>query len=162
MADVYDALVTKRQYKTHVNISETLRLLLKDAEPSVQSIALDALSTESKYGKINIKVLRVLFKVVIDDTYYEISCTLEYIKYLQEQIKRLNKIYKYELKSNSAKKDKDKEYYRECMKLLLDKGESLENYHQIEYEYEEALKIRKDVVNKLYREIDIIKHLEKQ
>lgn len=48
------------------------------------------------------------------------------------------------------------------MRLLLDKGESLENYHQIEYEYEEALKIRKDVVNKLYREIDIIKHLEKQ
>lgn len=162
IADVYDAIVTKRQYKTHINISETLRLLLKDAEPSVQSLALDALSTESKYGKINIKVLRVLFKVVIDDTYYEISCTLEYIKYLQEQLKRLNKIYKYELKANSAKKDSDKEYYRECMRLLFDKGENFENYLHLISEYENALKTRKDIVNKLYREIDIIKHLEKQ
>ncbi len=162
IADVYDAIVTKRQYKTHINISETLRLLLKDAEPSVQSLALDTLSTQSKYGKINIKVLRILFKVVIDDTYYEISCTLEYIKYLQDQIKRLNKIYKYEMKANNAKKDSDKEYYRECMRLLFDQGENFENYHHIEYEYEEALKTRKEVVNKLYREIDIIKHLEKQ
>ena len=162
IADVYDAIVTKRQYKTHINISETLRLLLKDAEPSVHSLALDTLSTQSKYGKINIKVLRILFKVVIDDTYYEISCTLEYIKYLQDQIKRLNKIYKYEMKANNAKKDSDKEYYRECMRLLFDQGENFENYHHIEYEYEEALKTRKEVVNKLYREIDIIKHLEKQ
>ena len=70
---------------------------------------MDTLSTQSKYGKINIKVLRILFKVVIDDTYYEISCTLEYIKYLQDQIKRLNKIYKYEMKANNAKKDSDKD-----------------------------------------------------
>ena len=66
------------------------------------------------------------------------------------------------MKANNAKKDSDKEYYRECMRLLFDQGENFENYHHIEYEYEEALKTRKEVVNKLYREIDIIKHLEKQ
>ena len=34
------------------------------------------------------KVLRVLFKVVIDDTLYEISCIMEYVRYLKENLKR--------------------------------------------------------------------------
>ena len=160
IADVFDAIVTKRQYKTHINISETLKLLIKDTKPSIQSIALDALSTQSKYGKINEKVLRVLFKVVIDDTLYEISCTMEYVKFLKEQLKRLNKILKYEDKVKTSKKDKDKEYYTECMKFLFDHGETLDNYHQVILDYEQALKSRNDVINKLYREIDIIKKLK--
>ena len=68
IADVFDAIVTKRHYTTHVNISETLKILIKDAKPSRQAVALDLLSSFSKLGKINTKVLRVLFKVVIDDT----------------------------------------------------------------------------------------------
>ena len=82
IADVFDAIVTKRQYTTHVDISETLKLLIKDTLPTRQSVALDLLSSYSKIGKINSKVLKVLFKVVIDDTLYEISCTLEYVHYL--------------------------------------------------------------------------------
>lgn len=121
---------------------------------------MDQLSTQSKYGKISEKVLRVLFKVVIDDTYYEISCTMEYVKYLKEQLKRLNKILKYEAKYVSAKNDKDKEYYKEYMNLLFDQGENFDNYHQIILDYEEALKNRNDVINKLYREIEIIKKLK--
>ena len=95
IADVFDAIVAKRQYKTHINISETLKLLIKDAEPSIQSVALDALATDSRYGKINPRVLNVLFKVVIDDTLYEISCTMEYVNYLKDQLKRLHKIKRY-------------------------------------------------------------------
>ncbi len=162
IADVYDAIVTKRQYTTHINISETLKLLLKDTEPSIQSLALDTLSTESKVGKINYKILKVLFKVVIDDTLYEISCTLEYVKYLQEQLKRLGKISKYATKANNAKKEKDRNYYLECMKYLFIQGENYDNYSQIILEYEEALKNRNEVVKKLYNEIAIIKKLGKQ
>ena len=162
IADVYDALVTKRQYTTHIDISETLKLLLKDTEPSVQSLALDALSTQSKYGKINMKFLKVLFKVVIDDILYEISCTQQYLKYLEEQIKRLNKVEKYINKSNTTVKENDKEYFLECAKLLFTQGENLENYKQIILEYEEALKNRKNIIDRLYNEIDIIKKLEKQ
>ena len=33
VADEYDAITAKRQYKTHINISETLKLLIKDAQP---------------------------------------------------------------------------------------------------------------------------------
>lgn len=162
IADVFDAIVSKRQYQTHINISETLKLLLKDAEPTKKSVALDALSIDSKYGKINSKVLKVLFKVVIDDTLYEISCTMEYVEYLKYQLKRLNKIQKFEDKMNNAKKDKDREYYREYMRLLFDQGENFENYKQITSEYEIALKNREQIIDRLYQEIDIIKHLKKQ
>lgn len=162
VADVYDAIVSKRQYTTHIHISDTLKLLLKDAEPSIQSLALDTLSTYSKYGKINMKVLKSLFKVVIDDTYYEISCTVEYVEYLKDQINRLEKIQKYEIKANNAKREKDKEYYRDYMKILFDQGETYDNYHQVMQEYHEALIKRQEIIKKLYREIDIIKKLEKQ
>lgn len=160
IADVFDAIVAKRQYKTHINISETLKLLLKDVEPSRKSIALDALSTQSKYGKINSKVLKVLFKVVIDDTNYEISCTMEYVNYLKDQIKRLKEIEKHEEKANKAKKEKDVVYHKQYMELLFTPGESFENYKQVKFEYENALEEREKVVERLYKEIEIIKKLK--
>ena len=161
IADVFDAIVTKRHYTTHINISETLKLLLKDAEPSVQSLALDALSTQSKYGKINPKILDVLFKVVIDDTRYEISCIMDYVEYLKDQIKRLQIIEKYEEKMNRCKREKDKAYNKECMRLMFQQGESFSNYKQVLSEYENALAYRDDVVDRLYKEIEIIKKLKK-
>ena len=138
IADVFDAIVSKRQYKTHINISETLKLLLKDAVPSRQSIALDNLSTQSRCGKINYRVLKILFKVVVDDTLYEISCTMEYVNFLKEQLKRLAKIRKYEEKMNHSKREKDKE----CTIW-----EKIEN---------------DETIQKLYHEIDIIKKLKAQ
>lgn len=159
IADVFDAIVAKRQYKTHINISETLKLLIKDAEPSIQSVALDALATDSRYGKINPRVLNVLFKVVIDDTLYEISCTMEYVNYLKDQLKRLHKIKRYGEKAENSKKDKDKDYYQECMEILFEQGENFGNYLDVIDEYNQALKNRSNVIEKLYREITIIKKL---
>ena len=158
IADIYDALVTKRHYTTHVNISETLRLLIKETEPTVQAVALDALSVDSKVGKINGKVLKVLFKVVIDDTLYEISCVMDYVKYIQEQLKRLNKIKKYDEKSQSSKNKE--EYYKEYMRYLFENGENAENYLAVMSEYEEALKNKEEHIKKLYQEIEIIKKLK--
>jgi len=83
VADEYDALVTKRCYTTHVNISETLKDLIKDSDPDPKMIALDHLAETYKVGKINKIVLKVLFKVVIDDTLYEISCVTDYVDYLK-------------------------------------------------------------------------------
>ena len=160
IADVFDAIVTKRQYTTHVDISETLKLLIKDTYPTRQSVALDLLNSYSKLGKINAKVLRVLFKVVIDDTLYEISCTLEYVNYLKEQIKRLNKIEKFEQKMNSSKKDSDKDYFKDYMRLLFEQGENYENYKQVLKEYEMALAQKISLVERLKKEIEIIKKLK--
>jgi len=161
VADEYDAIVTKRQYTTHINISETLKELIKDAQPIdyMKTVALDSLNQNYKVGKINAKALKALFKVVIDDTLYEISCVMEYIDYLDEQITRLEKIERYDLKSQKVKKEKDKQYYREGMKMLFSQGENFENYKQILDEYRQAVIIRQDVKEKLYNEIKIIKKL---
>ena len=161
VADEYDAIVSKRQYKTHINISDTLKILIKDAQPSehIKSVALDQLSGEYRLGKINPKVLKVLFKVVIDDTEYEISCVLEYVGYLEAQIKRLELADKYYNKYLNAKKDKDKNYYLEGVNQILETGETIENFRQVLEEYKYALEVRKGVIDKLYQEIKIIKKL---
>ncbi len=162
VADEYDAIVTKRQYTTHINISETLRELIHDARPTdyMKTVALDSLKQNYKVGKINSKALKALFKVVIDDTLYEISCVMDYIKYLKEQVKRLEEIQKYDIKSQKAKKDKEKEYYREGMQMLFQSGEDFDNYEQVLSEYRQAIITREDIKTKLYNEIDIIKKLK--
>ena len=161
VADEYDAIVTKRQYTTHVNISETLKELIKDAQPAeyLKTVALDALKENYKVGKINAKALKSLFIVVIDDTLYEISCVMDYIDFLHEQIERLEKIEKYDIKSQKAKKQKDKDYYREGMKVLFNQGENFENYKNVLDEYRQAVVTRQDVKERLYNEIKIIKKL---
>lgn len=162
VADEYDAIVTKRQYTTHINISETLKELMHDARPTdyMKTVALDSLKQNYSVGKINSKALKALFKVVIDDTLYEISCVMDYIKYLKEQVKRLEEIQKYDIKSQKAKKDKEKEYYREGMRMLFQSGENFDNYEQVLSEYRQAIITREDVKAKLYNEIDIIKKLK--
>lgn len=161
VADEYDAIVSKRQYKSHISISDTLKILIQNAKPSehIKSVALDNLSTEYRLGKINPKVLRVLFKVVIDDTEYEISCVYEYVGYLKSQIKRLELIDKYYNKMINSKKEKDKNYYLEGMKQLFEDGENLDNFKQVLQEYKGALVVRQDTIDKLYKEIKIIKKL---
>ena len=159
VADEYDALVTKRQYKTHVNISETLKDLIKDVQPDPKFVALDQLAVKEKDGKINGLILKKLFKVVIDDTLYEISGIMDYVDYLKNQIKRLEEIDNYNTKREKAKKEKDKNYYSEGMKMLFTQGETFENYKNVLEEYRDALVTRKDIIDKLYNEIKIIKKL---
>lgn len=159
VADEYDAIVTKRQYTTHVNISETLKDLIKNAKPDPKFVALDQLAEKEKNGKINGVILKKLFKVVIDDTLYEISGIVEYIKYLEQEIKRLEVIDGYKKKAEKATKEKNKQYYIEGMKLLFHAGETLDNCTQILEEFRQALIVRKDMVEKLYHEIKIIKKL---
>ena len=160
VADEYDAIVTKRQYTTHVNISETLKDLIKDAQPDPKFLALDHLSQNSKVGKINKRVLKILFKVVIDDILYEISCLYDYLDYLKDNIKRLELVMKYNDKMNEAKTDKKKQYYKDGMRMLFLADENFDNFKQVYEDYKGALDMRSDRVRKLYNEIKIIKKLE--
>lgn len=160
VADEYDALVTKRHYKTHVNISETLKDLIKNAEPPKPVVALDQLKQNERLGKINPKPLRVLFRVVIDDILYEISCVMNYTTYLQSQIKRLETIKKYNEKRMNAKKPEDHQYYLSGMEMLFQNGENIDNFEQVQKEYEIALEVRKQRIKDLYNEIKIIKKLK--
>lgn len=162
VADEYDAIVTKRQYKTHINISETLKLLIKDALPEehIKLVALDQLKINKKLGKINPRILKILFKVVIDDILYEIATIFDYVEYLKNEIKRLDTIQHYYEKMENATKEKDKEYYLEGMKILFSSGETLENFHQIYTEYVDTLNHKQDMIKKLYDEIKIINKLK--
>lgn len=159
VADEYDALVTKRQYKTHVNISETLKELIKDAQPDPKFVALDQLAEKEKSGKISGVILKKLFKVVIDDTLYEISCVMDYVEYLKQQIKRLEIIQSYQKKADNTNKQKTKDYYQEGMRLLFQDGETFANYNNVLEEYKQALQTREEAIDKLYLEIKIIKKL---
>ena len=160
VADDYDALVTKRQYKTHIHISDTLKDLIKDTEPNIKVAALDNAAQGVKLGKLNKKVVKALFKVVIDDTYYEISCVTGYVDYLKDQIKRLELMKRYYTKMTETTKEKTKAYYKEGIRLLLQTGETMENFEQVLEEYKSALIIRNKRIDDLYNEIKIIKRLK--
>ena len=163
VADEYDAIVSKRQYKSHIGISDTLKILIENALPNQKfekAKALDKISQNSKYGKNNPIIVKALFKVVLDDIEYEIYCRQDYLNYLKEDIKRLKQIDKYRVQMEKAKKDKDKSYYLEGMKVLLQPGETVENYAQILAEYENAYESRKAVIENLYHEMSIIKKLK--
>lgn len=160
VADEFDAIVSKRQYKTHVNISETLRILIKDSQPSIKQIALDNAAKGAKVGRLNAKIVKALFKVVIEDTEYEISCLIGYIDFLKDEIKRLQTILNYENKMKSAQTEKKLNYYKEGMNQLFRKNENFNNYYDVLCEYQDALNNRQKIIDDLYNEIKIIKKLK--
>lgn len=144
VADEFDAIVSKRQYKSHIGIAETLKLLVADAES----------------GKINKKALKCLFKVIIDDTNYEISGIFDYTKYLSTQIDRLEKIDTLNEKMPKAKSENKKDYICANINYLFEKGENFENYKNILDEYKTAYLKRKEKINELFNEIKQIKKLK--
>lgn len=144
VADEYDAIVSKRQYKSHIGISDTLKILIENANN----------------GKNNPKIVKKLLKVVIEDTEYEIFLTQSYIDELKSEIERLEQINKYKIAMDKAKKDKDKNYYFEGIKQLLKTDETIDNYTTLYEEYKEAYNKRKSIIENLYNEIKIIKKLK--
>ena len=162
VADEYDAIVSKRQYKSHIDIIDTLKILIENTKPTDEvsrSSALNEITENTKLGKNNPLIVRKLFKVVIDDIEYEISCTSDYIIDLKEDLKRLKQIQKYKIQMEKAKKEKDKQYYLEGMKVLLKNNETVENIDSIYEEFKEAYKTRKAIIENLYDEIRKIKKL---
>ena len=117
------------------------------------------LKTNKKLGKINAHILKILFKVVIDDVHYEIDNIKNYVVYLNGEVKRLETIDGYYHKMENAKKEKDKEYFLEGMKLLFQDGETVENFQQVLKEYKQAIQSKENQIEKLHDEIKIIKKL---
>ncbi len=163
VADEYDAIVSKRQYKTHIGISDTLKILIENSkpqEPIKKSSAPHVVGENAKLGKNNPAIVRTLFKVVIDDIEYEISSIQSYVEDLAKELKRFEQIEKYKEKMDKAKKEKDKNYYYEGIKMLLKNNETIENYQSSYEEYKQAYETRKSIIDNLYKEIKIIKKLK--
>ena len=144
VADEYDAIVSKRQYKSHIGISDTLKILIENAQN----------------GKNNPKVVKKLIKIVIEDIEYEIYLTGSYINNLSSELERFKQIESYRHYMEKAKSQKNKNYYLEGMKVLFKDGETLENYMDIYNEYQNAYNARKAIIENLYKEIKIIKKLK--
>lgn len=163
VADEYDAIVSKRQYKTHIGISDTLKIIIENAKPNdtiSKSTALGEMSLHSKLGKVNPIVVRALFKVIIDDIGYEISCSQPYVDELKEELERLEQVKKYEDKMNKATTEKKKNYFLEGAKIFLKPEETMENYKSLYEEYKSAYEKRKESIDNLYSEIKTIKKLK--
>ena len=155
VADEYDAITSKRQYKSHIDISDTLQIIVNKTHPDD-----DPKAKIHSCGKMKPSIVKALFKVVIEDIEYEITCVYDYIDYLKYQIKRLNDINLIEKEMYKLKDERDKQEYIASMKQMFEKGETLENYINVKEDYEKAYIIRKEKINKLYDEIKKIKKIK--
>ena len=157
VADEFDAIVSKRQYKSHINISDALKIIIENTQPSPNAPQGTGFTNAGKNNKL---VVKKLISVVLDDTEYEIACTMNYIKYLEEQIKRLKDIEHLITKMNSAKRQEDIDFYKDYIPGFFKNNESFENFDQIFQEYNDAYTSKKKTVDDLFSEIKKIKKLK--
>lgn len=150
VADEYDAIVNKRQYKSHVGISDTLKIIIQNTVPTI----------DPKYGKNSRKIVKKLIKVVLDDIDYEEYCIQDYVKYLEKYIKRYQKIDNYINKMNFAKSEADKLYYKQYAELYLNRDETIDNYKNLYKEYQDAYVLRRNILENLKKEREIVKKLK--
>ena len=90
VADEFEAITAKRQYKSHIGIVDALNILIEDARPPKVKNASDVVQNykTGNVGKIDKKILKTLFKVIIEDTEYEIVARTDYVNFLNKKIQK--------------------------------------------------------------------------
>ncbi len=156
VADEYEAIVNKRQYKSHVGISDALKIIIEHTKPSPNAAPNTGYTNA---GKNNKKIVKKLLKVVIEDIEYEISYSHDYVKYLKKEIERYEKVASYLEKKAATDNEEKKLYYNEYIKIYLHPNESIDEFDQLYKEAIDAYNIRKSELVDLYQEIKIIKKL---
>ncbi len=160
VADEYEAITAKRQYKTHIGIIETLNILIENSQPITPKEGMNLIIKDAKVGKIDKKIVRALFKVVVDDTENEIVCRSDYFTFINKELSRLAKAEGYYKKYLSAKSESKKNYFKEGVLMYLKSpAETIDNFRQVAEEYKESLKTRKEHIKKLESEVKRIKGL---
>jgi len=162
VADEFEAITAKRQYKTNVGIVETLNILIDHSNPSSenQNTGKFKLFSSTPVGKIDKKILKALIKHVIDNTEYEIVVRSDYLDFLKSEIKRLQDATKYYDKMVSTSNPEKIEYFRQSAKYLLHSNEEVEKIPTILEELKKAYQLRKAHIDKLYDEVKQIKNLK--
>lgn len=162
IADEFEAITAKRQYKTHIGIIETLNILIDHATPSMKDEKtgkIKLFSSKNMVGKIDKKILKALFKVVIDDTEYEIVARSEYLDFLKSEIKRVQDAMKYFHKMETSSTPEDREFYKKSAKCYLHPNESVEKLPLLLEELKKAYEVRDAHIKRLYGEVKQIKAL---
>lgn len=157
-ADEFDAIASRRQYKSHIDVSETLKIIADQTIPAYKTGRTDA--KIPKYSQVNPQVVHALIEVIEDETNYEIRCVESYVKHISSQIERLEKLDEYVNGFNNAEKLRDKKDYKELIDYTLQQGETLDNYKQVLNEYKQAYDVRKTHIEKLVQEIQKIESIE--
>lgn len=162
VADEFEAISAKRQYKTHIGIIDTLNILIENSEPLKPKEGVKMIIKDAHVGKIDKKIVKALFKVILEDTEYEITVRSEYIQFIEEEIKRLNQAEAYYKKYLSTNNENKKEYYKQGVEMYLRKsnGETIDNFETALNEYKISYKDRKEHINRLYKEAKEIKKLK--
>lgn len=184
VADEFDAITSKRQYKTHIGTVETLKILIENSrpigplkkeigtnrvykeqafekreDPNSPFDKLKRTNARSKYGKLDKKILRALIKVILDDTETEISSRIDYVDFLKEEIKRIESANKYYKKMAISKLPSSKEYYRDLAQSYLRPTEQVDVLPQTLAELKEAYKRHQKTITELFKEASQIKRL---
>ena len=160
VADEFDAIISKRQYKSHIDVIDTLKILLTEAKPIEDPENYKVPIKDPKVGQLNPIVVKALLKVIIDDTEYEISCIMDYLKDVKSEVKRLSEIEKYDKKRLASNDEKKKNYYLEGMKCLLVGVETVDNYSEILASYRNIIEEKSALIDKLFDEIKVIKKMK--
>ncbi len=161
VADEFDSIVSSNNYTSHVGISNSLQILVDTSTThnSDNYTALDAISKNVNSGKNNPKIVKALFRVIIDNIEYEIYCTNNYITDLKDELKRCSEVDKYIKKLNSATDENNRTYFMDTIKFLLKPNEKFEDFDKIKEQYQNAYQKRKDIIDNLYLEIKKLKKL---
>ena len=117
------------------------------------------LRTEARVGKIDKKILKCLFRVVLDDTEYEIASRSDYLDFIKKEIRRLKPAEPYYNRMIKATNEKKKEYYRQGVQMYLTGQEKPEELMQEIQELKDAYVVRKEHLKKLEKERSAIRHL---
>ena len=162
VADEFEAITAKRQYKTHIGIIDALNIVIENSNPTKTKLeaGLNIMKEEARVGKIDKKIVRALLKVVADDIEYEISCRIDYLKSLKDDIKRLEEAKKYYDKMEKAKTPEKAKYFEEGVKAFLISNEEIEQLPLILEETNQAYIARKKHIDTLFDELKKVKKLK--
>lgn len=161
VADEFEAITAKRQYKSHIGIIDALNIIIEHAYPTPPKDLKDGIK-KMKFagvGKVDKKIVKALIKVVIDDTEYEIVARTDYLKFLKGEIKRIGDAQKYYDRMQAALTEEKREYYKWEIKCYLKPQEEPEKIPQMHAEFIEAYKMRKEHLDKLYDELRQLRRL---
>ena len=157
VADEFDAITSKRQYKTHIGVNDTLKILIENTKPK-DNVKRGLFKIN--YGKTNRQIVNALIKLIIEDTEYEIYQRELYIEHLQNEKKRYiqaEKVYNKYLKTNNENK---KEYLKEYINGFLITGESFREIPQYISDVNQILENKLELLKKLKEEFKQMKKLK--
>lgn len=158
VADEYDAITNKRQYKEQISRVDTLKILIENTKPTKFSKGRNGLFGK-RYGKNNPKVVRALVKIVKEEVEQEIYEKILNVNNLENEIKRYELAKKMYDKYITAKTNDRIEYFKAYTKGYLTRTEEVENTPIYLEDSKKTYDLRKEELEKLKEEFKEIKKL---